>query len=137
MVKLLPALIAVMGIGAFLMILFVPYWIPTIIAFRRKHPNKGAIAAVNFVFGWTFWGWGVALVWALSDVTAQSLKPSVNVNTTVNAANTTSRPPAYQVGDMVNGHRFNGVSWVAVQPQPPVATDVGAALGTQVPVPSA
>jgi hypothetical protein len=26
-----------------------------------------SIAAVNVLFGWTFLGWGVAIVWALKD----------------------------------------------------------------------
>jgi Superinfection immunity protein len=68
--KILPALVAVMGIGLFLAILFVPFWTPTIVAFYRKHPSKVAILALNFFFGWTFIGWVLCLVWALSDNTA-------------------------------------------------------------------
>lgn len=64
--KILPALIAAVGIAGLVMILVVPYWIPTIIAVRRKHESKMAIAVVNFFFGWTFVGWILSLIWALS-----------------------------------------------------------------------
>jgi hypothetical protein len=41
---------------------------PTYIAFRRDHPNRWAIMAVNVFLGGTGIGWGVALVWALNVV---------------------------------------------------------------------
>lgn len=43
----------------------VAYLVPAIIAALRRHRNDGAILALNILFGWTFVGWGVALVWAL------------------------------------------------------------------------
>ena len=46
------------------------YFLPSIIAYRRKHPNKTAILIVNFLLGWTFLGWAGALVWACLDVDA-------------------------------------------------------------------
>jgi hypothetical protein len=42
------------------------YLIPSIIAFKSNHPNKGAIIALNILAGWTFIVWVVSLVWALS-----------------------------------------------------------------------
>lgn len=135
-VKILPALIAAMGIGIFLAILFVPYWLPTIIAFFRHHPSKFAILAVNFFFGWTFIGWVIALAWALSDNTGRAptsiivnTTTSVNPNITVGTSEATqARPPQYQVGDVVNGHRFDGVSWQSVEsaPRPSVTPRSGA-----------
>lgn len=133
--KVLPALAAAMGVGALLAILFVPYWAPTIIAFVRKHPSKGGILALNFFFGWTFIGWVLCLVWALSDNTARAGGAhTVIVNTTVGGATIGATtigampsmpgaqhfqaappppPPArYEVGDVVNGHRFDGIAWV-------------------------
>jgi hypothetical protein len=111
--KILPALIAAMGLTLFLVILFVPYWAPTIVAFIRKHPSKGGVLAVNFFFGWTFIGWVLALAWALSDNSGR--QQTIIVNTAV-ATNVGAVPPPpvqqYQVGDVVNGHRFNGQSWV-------------------------
>ncbi|HEV7252010.1 MAG TPA: superinfection immunity protein [Mesorhizobium sp.] len=41
---------------------------PTVIAFRREHPNRWLILAVNAFLGSTGIGWGVALVWALHAV---------------------------------------------------------------------
>lgn len=127
--KILPALVAGLGIALVLVILFVPYWIPTIIAFRRNHPSRGGILALNLFFGWTFAGWVVALVWALSDNTLSVGQPAVVVNThttvspTMNAVAGTPPPPQYQVGEVVNGHRFDGVSWIPLPaaPRPPEA----------------
>jgi hypothetical protein len=41
-------------------------WIlPIIIAFMRGHPDVVAITAVDLLFGWSFIGWGIALVWSI------------------------------------------------------------------------
>jgi hypothetical protein len=42
------------------------YLLPTLVAKRREKRNLAAIAAVNILLGWTFVGWVIALVWALS-----------------------------------------------------------------------
>jgi hypothetical protein len=118
-VKILPALVAAMGIGLFLAILFVPFWLPTIVGFYRKHPSKGGILALNLLLGWTFVGWVLALVWALSDNSARAGTQSVIVNTTVNAGAPAAQ---YQVGDVVNGHRFDGAAWAPVQAGPPASS---------------
>jgi len=44
------------------------YFIPTFVAYKRKHHNALAICALNILFGCTGIGWGVALVWALTSV---------------------------------------------------------------------
>ena len=44
------------------------YMAPSIVAFRRDHPNRWVILVVNFAFGGTIIGWGIALVWALHAV---------------------------------------------------------------------
>lgn len=117
--KVLPALITAMGIGLFVVILFVPYWIPTILAFARKHPSRGGIAALNFFFGWTFLGWVIALAWSLSDNTTRGHTVIVNATVAGTPGTVTGPPPpVHQVGDVVNGHRFDGVSWTPVQPPP-------------------
>lgn len=41
------------------------YATPGFIAYRRRHPSRHAIIAVNVLFGWSVIGWAVALVWAL------------------------------------------------------------------------
>jgi hypothetical protein len=43
------------------------YLLPTIIAVRRGKANTAAIALVNIFLGWTFIGWFVALLWAVSN----------------------------------------------------------------------
>lgn len=44
------------------------YFVPTIIAFKRKHHNATAILVVNLFLGWTFIGWVVALIWSCTAV---------------------------------------------------------------------
>jgi hypothetical protein len=41
------------------------YFVPVIIAIRRKHPQVVAIGALNIFLGWSFLGWLAALIWAL------------------------------------------------------------------------
>ena len=91
-------------------VLIAGYFLPTIIAGRRKHHNLAAIIAVNLLLGWTLLGWLIALIWSLTAVhnpySPQQAYPTVH------------QPPPpvqYQVGDIVNGHRFNGQTW---QPLP-------------------
>jgi Superinfection immunity protein len=48
-------------------LLFAVYVTPSIIAARRKKANLVAIVVLNLVAGWTFIGWVVALVWALTN----------------------------------------------------------------------
>ncbi|HJT41900.1 MAG TPA: superinfection immunity protein [Rhizomicrobium sp.] len=54
----------------FLLILFVMYWLPTIVAIVRQTPSALGIAAFNFFLGWTVIGWIMALVWALATAPA-------------------------------------------------------------------
>jgi Mn2+/Fe2+ NRAMP family transporter len=42
------------------------YLIPSLVAFYRNKQNKGAILALNILLGFTFIGWVIALVWALT-----------------------------------------------------------------------
>jgi len=43
------------------------YFLPTFIAFNRKKSNKISIFLLNLFLGWTFIGWIVALIWAVSS----------------------------------------------------------------------
>ncbi len=52
-------------LSIFFLVFAVIYAIPTIVAFRRNHPNRWLILVINMAFGGTIIGWGVALVWAL------------------------------------------------------------------------
>ena len=56
------------------------YFLPTIIARRRKHKNENSIVALNFFLGWTFIGWVISLSWAFSDnVKKDESKKIINV----------------------------------------------------------
>ena len=44
------------------------YFLPWIIAWRRRHHNTLAIFVLNFFLGWTIVGWVAALVWAVTAV---------------------------------------------------------------------
>lgn len=51
------------GILFFILILGL-YFLPSIIGY--KHRNANSICLLNFFLGWTFIGWIVALIWAVS-----------------------------------------------------------------------
>ncbi len=42
------------------------YFIPVIVAGRRKHPNDAAIMVINIFLGWTLIGWVAVLAWAVN-----------------------------------------------------------------------
>jgi len=44
---------------------FVLYFLPAVIAFLRKHKNKLAILLLNFLLGWTALGWVASLIWSV------------------------------------------------------------------------
>lgn len=46
---------------------FGAYFIPSLVALGRAHNNAGAISVLNLFLGWTFIGWVIALVWAMTD----------------------------------------------------------------------
>lgn len=80
-----------------LLILLVFYFIPTYIAFGRRHPQKVPILFLNLLAGWTVVGWVGALIWSLVVPQPAPAGP---------------QGVQYQVGDVVNGHRFNGQEWI-------------------------
>jgi hypothetical protein len=51
----------------------VVYVIPSVVAFRRNHPNRWVIFAINMAFGATIIGWIIALVWAMQAVHLSNL----------------------------------------------------------------
>jgi len=55
----------------FLSILFLMYWLPTIVAIVRRTPSALGVAALNFFLGWTVIGWIIALVIALAAYPAE------------------------------------------------------------------
>ena len=44
------------------------YFLPSINASSRKHPNSTSIFLLNLFLGWTLLGWVAALVWSASSV---------------------------------------------------------------------
>ncbi|MGO0684084.1 superinfection immunity protein [Pseudomonas fulva] len=51
------------------------YFLPSMNAKSRKHPNAGSIFALNLLLGWTLIGWVVAVVWSASAVSAAAVPP--------------------------------------------------------------
>jgi ABC-type transport system involved in cytochrome c biogenesis permease component len=47
--------------------LLIIYAIPICIAILRKHKYKLYIILITCLLGWTFIGWVIALMWALSE----------------------------------------------------------------------
>ena len=56
----------VLGLGMFAVLTAI-YIAPSLVANSRGHRNKSSIVATNILLGWTFIGWCVALIWALSN----------------------------------------------------------------------
>jgi len=49
------------------LIVIVPYFLPTLIAVLREHHNRLPIFLLNFFLGWTFIGWVASLVWSFTS----------------------------------------------------------------------
>lgn len=45
------------------------YFVPTMVALKRGHPQRVAISLLNLLLGWTFVGWVAALVWSATAFT--------------------------------------------------------------------
>lgn len=43
------------------------YFLPSLYAAYKKHPDLTGITVLNLFLGWTFIGWVVALVWAVQN----------------------------------------------------------------------
>ena len=52
-------------LGIAFLIVGIIYIMPSIVAFRRNHPNRWIILVINVAFGGTVIGWGIAMVWAM------------------------------------------------------------------------
>ena len=46
---------------------FAFYFLPTLIASSRQSRSQGGIFVLNLLLGWTFIGWFVALIWAVTS----------------------------------------------------------------------
>jgi hypothetical protein len=56
-----PAIVLLAIIAGFLV-----YFLPSIVAFHRKHDSRMVIFLINFFLGGTGIGWFIALIWAFS-----------------------------------------------------------------------
>lgn len=45
---------------------FPVYFLPAMVAARRRHANRGAICTLNLLLGWTMVGWVIAMVWSMT-----------------------------------------------------------------------
>ena len=62
--------------GLFVVILLSAFYVlPSIIGWKKR--NAVAICALNLLLGWTFVGWVVALVWALTVEPSNAIRGSV------------------------------------------------------------
>ncbi|MBV9511062.1 MAG: superinfection immunity protein [Caulobacteraceae bacterium] len=78
------------GPAILLLVMAAMYFMPTIIAFLRKHRQTAAIAAVNVLLGWTVVGWIVSFIWSLTSGSATAPQTIIVQNTAAVA------PPALQ-----------------------------------------
>ncbi len=60
-------LLTIFFLISWLFISLVIYFTPLIVAHIRRHENIVAIAILNVVLGWTFFGWLAALLWSLNS----------------------------------------------------------------------
>ncbi len=72
-----------------LVVLYI-YFIPAIVASNRGHKSALGIFILNLVFGWSFFGWIVALIWACSNTGKETV---VVVQNTYNP--NFGQPPTY------------------------------------------
>lgn len=68
--KILEALCVLLLIVIYAAVMFVP----TYVAFYRRHEHRLAIGVVNFLLGWTGIGWAATMLWALTE---EILDPAV------------------------------------------------------------
>lgn len=63
-------------------LIFIAYFLPSIIALCRKHHNLAGLIVLNLLTGWTVVGWIWSLVWSLMNppVTAGPVNVVVNNN---------------------------------------------------------
>lgn len=50
-----------------LFVIAILYFLPSVIASRRKNKSANSIFVVNLFLGWTLLGWVIALAWSVSN----------------------------------------------------------------------
>ena len=66
--------------GAVLAVMISFYFLPTIIAGSKNHPNRHAIFLVNLFLGWSGLAWFVTLIWAIVGPRAKSTPDRASVH---------------------------------------------------------
>ena len=56
-----------------LLIVFILYFLPALVAAHRKHRQTVPILLLNFFLGWSVLGWIFAIVWAFTNSTPQTI----------------------------------------------------------------
>ena len=54
------------------------YVVPSVIAVGRRHHQTLTILVLNVLFGWTVFGWIVAIVWALGAIPPEFRKSTAS-----------------------------------------------------------
>jgi len=58
----------VLGLFIFGLFVFLIYFLPTIVAFNKAHPNRWVILALNVFLGSTVIVWVICLIWAMKAI---------------------------------------------------------------------
>ncbi len=66
----LPSIIIAILIGGSIALTL--YFIPTIVAFKRRHLNRVPILLLDLFLGWSFIGWIIALIWSTTQNTEKN-----------------------------------------------------------------
>ncbi|MBT4207143.1 superinfection immunity protein [Candidatus Woesearchaeota archaeon] len=72
------------GVLILLPIVLLLYFLPSLIASKRKHLNATSITLTNFLLGWTFLGWVIALIWSFSNNRADQQKLDKKIPNSLN-----------------------------------------------------
>ncbi|MCW1886280.1 superinfection immunity protein [Luteolibacter flavescens] len=70
-VRSMPAVLQWLGFVVVILAGIVVYFLPAVVAWNYQVRRSGAILALNFLVGWTFFGWVGAFVWAIAEVESQ------------------------------------------------------------------
>lgn len=57
-----------LGVLVLLFVGFMIYFMPSLNAHHRRHPNFNSILLLNLFLGWTLIGWVVSIVWSASSI---------------------------------------------------------------------
>lgn len=59
-----------LGVLVLLFVGFLVYFMPSLNARHRRHPNFNSILLLNLFLGWTLIGWVISIVWSASSIPA-------------------------------------------------------------------